>query len=53
MGKKGIQALMIENILPQLEAETNQILARLSGNQLHIQFVTQKATKGSKKIANG
>ncbi|RQH14517.1 exonuclease subunit SbcC [Okeania hirsuta] len=48
-GKKGIQALMIENILPQLEAETNQILAKLSGNQLHIQFVTQKATKGSKK----
>ncbi|NES71452.1 MAG: ATP-binding cassette family protein, partial [Okeania sp. SIO2D1] len=48
-GKKGIQALMIENILPQLEAETNQILARLSANQLHIQFVTQKATKGSKK----
>ena len=50
-GKKGIQALMIENILPQLEAETNQILARLSANQLHIQFVTQKATKGSKKNA--
>ena len=48
-GKKGIQALMIENILPQLEAETNQILARLSANQLHVQFVTQKATKGSKK----
>jgi exonuclease SbcC len=44
-GKNGIQALMIENILPQLEAETNQILARLSGNQLHIQFVTQKAGK--------
>ncbi|MGD1699951.1 exonuclease subunit SbcC [Dapis sp. BLCC M229] len=50
-GKKGIQALMIENILPQLEAETNQILARLSANQLHVQFVTQKATKGSKKNA--
>lgn len=50
-GKKGIQALMIENILPQLEAETNQILARLSANQLHVQFVTQKATKGSKKSA--
>ncbi len=41
-GKNGIQALMIENILPQLEAETNQILARLTGNQLHIQFVTQR-----------
>ena len=48
-GKNGIQALTIENILPQLEAETNQILARLTGNQLHVQFLTQKASKGSKK----
>ncbi len=43
--KNGIQALMIENVLPQLEAETNQILARLSVNQLHVQFLTQKAGK--------
>ncbi len=47
-GKNGIQALMIENALPQLEAETNQILSRLSANQLHVQFVTQRAGKGSK-----
>ena len=47
-GKKGIQALTIENLLPQLEAETNQILSRLSANQLHVQFVTQKPTKKSK-----
>jgi len=39
--KNGIQALMIENVLPQLEAETNQLLARLSANQLHVQFVTK------------
>jgi exonuclease SbcC len=44
-GKNGIQALMIENILPQLEAATNQILARLSANQLHVQFVTQRSRK--------
>lgn len=51
-GKNGIQALMIENILPQLEAETNQILARLTGNQFHVQFLTQKLSKsGSKKNA--
>ena len=52
--KNGIQALMIENILPQLEAQTNQILARLTGNQLHVQFVTQKAKKSasSRKKAN-
>ena len=48
-GKNGIQALTIENILPQLEAETNQILARLTGNQFHVQFLTQKATKSSSK----
>ncbi|AFZ37541.1 exonuclease SbcC [Stanieria cyanosphaera PCC 7437] len=48
-GKNGIQALMIENILPQLEAETNHILARLTGNQFHVQFLTQKAGKSSSK----
>ena len=48
-GKNGIQALTIENILPQLEAETNQILARLTGNQFHVQFVTQKASKNKSK----
>ncbi len=53
-GKNGIQALMIENVLPQLEAETNQLLARLSANQLHVQFITQKAGRSgraSKKAA--
>ncbi len=48
-GKNGIQAMMIENILPQLEAETNYILARLTGNQHHIQFVTQKEGKSGTK----
>uniref|UniRef100_B8HRJ5 Nuclease SbcCD subunit C n=1 Tax=Cyanothece sp. (strain PCC 7425 / ATCC 29141) TaxID=395961 RepID=B8HRJ5_CYAP4 len=47
-GKNGIQALMIENILPQLEVETNQLLARLSGSQLHVQFFTQKAGRSNK-----
>ncbi len=47
-GKNGIQALMIENVLPQLEAETNQLLSRLSANQLHVQFVTQKAGRSGR-----
>ncbi len=52
-GKNGIQALVIENILPQLEAESNQILSKLSNNQFHVQFITQKATKASRtKKAN-
>lgn len=48
-GKNGIQALMIENMLPQLEAQTNLILARLTNNQLHVQFLTQKVGKSSSK----
>ncbi len=43
-GKNGIQALLIENILPQLETLTNQVLTRLTNNQLHVQFVTQRRT---------
>jgi exonuclease SbcC len=52
-GKNGIQSVMIENILPHLEAETNQILSRLTGNQLHVQFLTQKqgSSKSKKQAA--
>ncbi len=48
-GKNGIQTLMIENVLPQLEAEANQILARLTGNQFHVQFLTQRAGRSNSK----
>ena len=44
-GRNGIQALIIETVLPQLEADANRILGRLSANQLHLQFVTQRASK--------
>ena len=48
-GKNGIQSLMIENILPQLEVEANHILSRLTGNQLHVQFLTQKPKANNTK----
>jgi len=51
-GKNGIQALMIENVLPQLEAEANQILGRLSNHQLHIRFVTQRARRKGKATSD-
>jgi exonuclease SbcC len=44
-GHNGIPTMMIENLLPQLEAETNRLLGRLSAHQLHVQFVTQRASK--------
>lgn len=49
-GHNGIQALMIENLLPQLEAEANHILSRLSSNQLHVRFVTQRASRRQHKL---
>jgi DNA repair protein SbcC/Rad50 len=48
-GKNGIQALIVENVLPQVEVEANNILSRLSNNQFHIQFITQKHTKKATK----
>ncbi len=44
-GKSGLQTLLIEHLLPQLEAETNHLLGRLSAYQLHVQFVTQRASR--------
>jgi DNA repair protein SbcC/Rad50 len=49
-GKNGIQALMIETVLPQIEAEANHILAALSNHQLNVRFITQKAGKKSDKV---
>ncbi|MBU6229063.1 MAG: SMC family ATPase [Cyanobacteria bacterium REEB459] len=44
-GRDGLQSLMIENLLPQLETETNQILGRLSNHQMHVRFATQRPGK--------
>lgn len=44
-GKKGIQAIIIENAVPELEAEANALLSRLTENQMHIGLVTQQKTK--------
>ncbi|MGY2802668.1 DNA repair protein SbcC/Rad50 [Thermostichus sp. MS-CIW-25] len=42
-GRNGIPALIVENVLPELEAQANQILARLTQHRLHLQFVTQRS----------
>jgi len=49
-GKNGIQALMLENVLPQIEVEANQILAQLSDRQLNVRFITQKSGKKSDRL---
>ncbi|MGQ9548294.1 MAG: AAA family ATPase [Roseiflexus sp.] len=44
-GKKGIQAMLIETALPELEREANRLLSRMTDNQLHLTFETQRDTK--------
>ena len=36
MTKNGIQAIMIENAIPELEDEANRILARVTHNAMHL-----------------
>lgn len=37
-GKKGIQALIIEDAIPQLEADANDLLARLTDNRMSLRL---------------
>lgn len=44
-GKKGVQAMIIESALPELEEEANRLLSRMTDGRMHIQFETQRVTK--------
>ncbi|MDA1329646.1 MAG: SMC family ATPase [Chloroflexi bacterium] len=44
-GKDGVPAMLIEQALPQIEIKANEILERLSGGSMHINFLTQQAYK--------
>ncbi len=41
-GKAGIQAMIIDNALPELEDGANRILARMSDNGMQVRFSTQR-----------
>lgn len=49
-GRKGIQAVIIENAVPEIESDANRILSRLSDNRMHIALVTQQKTKSGSMI---
>jgi exonuclease SbcC len=44
-GKKGIQMMLIETALPDIENEANDLLGRMTDNRMHVKFDTQKPTK--------
>ncbi len=49
-GKKGIQAVIIENAIPEIEMEANRILSRLTENKMHIALITQHKTKSGNLV---
>jgi len=44
-GKRGIQAMLIEMALPEIENEANKLLGRMTDNRMHVKIETQKPTR--------
>ncbi|MCK4273679.1 MAG: SMC family ATPase, partial [Dehalococcoidales bacterium] len=44
-GKTGIQALIIETAIPEIQTEANLLLARMTDGRMTVKFDTQKETK--------
>jgi exonuclease SbcC len=44
-GKNGVQAMLIESAIPEIEQEANQLLARMTRGTMHVLFDTQRDTK--------
>ena len=47
-GKNGIQALIIENVLPEIEEEANNLLAKLTNNSTQITIESLRDLKSGK-----
>ena len=47
-GKKGIQAMIIESAIPDIEEETNKILHKMTDGRMSVQFQTQRDAKTGK-----
>ncbi len=48
-GKDGVPAMLIEQALPELEAQANEILLKLSDNTMSLSFSTQREYKDKKR----
>lgn len=46
-GKKGIQAMLIESAIPEIEEEANLLLDKLTDGRMKVTLLTQKETKTS------
>jgi exonuclease SbcC len=44
-GKKGVQALLIESAIPEIEDEANKLLSRMTDSRMHVRFETQREAR--------
>jgi len=44
-GKKGLQAMIIESAIPEIEDEANALLVRMTDGRMNVRFETQRETK--------
>ena len=42
LGRQGVQAMLIEAVVPLLEEETNTLLGRMTDNRIHVKLETQR-----------
>jgi exonuclease SbcC len=47
-GKQGIQAMIIESAIPEIEDEANALLARMTDGRMHVRFDTQREKKSER-----
>jgi exonuclease SbcC len=50
-GRNGVQALLIEHAIPDIEDRANELLARLTGGEMQVRFQTQKQLKSRDALA--
>jgi DNA repair protein SbcC/Rad50 len=41
-GRRGVQAMIIETAIPEIEEEANRILGRMTDGRMHVKFETQR-----------
>src|SRR5438105_4942168 len=41
-GRRGVQAMIIETAIPEIEQEANRILSRMTDGRMHVKFETQR-----------
>lgn len=49
-GKRGIQAMIIDAVLPEIEQEANGLLARMTDNRMHLTLDTQRESRRGSAI---